>query len=932
MGTLGLTLGVMVAMIVFAISFFRRTETETEEQNAVTALTKAVKTFFAIWFIGLAIGVAADIYTDYLWSAEVGFASTWLTRLGNFWSLFLFGVIFTFIFLWINGRYAERAVMVKEPERSDRSGRYDSRDDGVGYEEARDWVRLVKYVVHITVPVVFGLIIGGHWETVLKFFNFAKFGITDPIHGLDVSFYTFELPFYDFVRGTLFWVAGAAGVGVAALYGVYYFYAGDEKDKVLKRAIGHGSFLAGVFTLLWAWELTLGKYHLLLDGSSQRLAGASWVDINVVMPTLGPVGLLALLAGLVLIGNAFFKKLKIVAGVTLGLALLGILSLVVWPALNQVFKVGPSEIALESQYIKHSIDFTRAAFNLDKVKSQSFAYSPALTNQEYKANDPTLSQTRVMDWRPLLEANDTLQEIRVYYDFNDTDIDRYNGRELMLGVRELNTSQLPSAAQTWSNVHLQYTHGEGFTAAEISRVEAQGLPSYVVKDIPPKGPKELVPERTEVYFGELTSDWIIVDAKLEEFGQPSGTGAVYERYKGNAGVRLSGINRLAFAIRFMDLQLLLSDFITPESRILFRRSLNDRILSIAPMLKYDPDPYVVAGQDRLYWVWDAYTTTKNYPYAEGSGDFNYIRNSVKAVVDAYEGRVAFYVNDATDPVVQTWAQIFPDLFRPLREMPPFLRQHLRYPEEIFKVQAQKLALYHMVEPTEFYNREDLWVLPQEAYQDKAVTMDPRYVMIRLPGERANEFALILPFTPAGKQNLVGWLAARMDGNYGELVLILFPRDETVIGPLQVEGLINQDPQMSRDITLWNQQGSKILWGNMMVLPVLGSKETVTVLYVKPLFLLAEKGKIPALTKVLTYTGDRLIVDDDLKGTLTQLYTGSGKLVTAGQQPAVQPQPLIQPSSVRVKEIVDALPKLTDQEVIELIQALGKEVERRFGKK
>ncbi|MDP3093379.1 MAG: UPF0182 family protein [bacterium] len=851
-------IGLIIGIIAAVIKYNRQ-----DEDKAWPPIKLGLTVFFIFLGIGAVIDIAANVYTDFLWFEELGYTSVWLKRLELRVALYLGGTIIAWVFFYLNAMPAWKATLR-------RIG--DCRGYNIPDEE--DWVKGTPWVkwACLAVAALFGLYALSGWDEILKFFNATPFGMTDPVHGLDLSFYIFGLPFWNWAKGFLLILVLGAAVVAGVVYAIYGLMTKD--DSIGRPIFAHTSVLGAFLVWIIAWQYNLQRFNLLIDGNSNRLVGAGYTDVHVLMGNLNVMAWVAILVGAVLLVNVFIRNWKVLATAGGIWLLMATILLAIAPGITQWLKVNPSEMIQEAPYITNYINMTRAAYGLDAVESHEVAYQPGLDPEEYEANDATLSRARVMDWRPLLDANDTLQEIRVYYDFNDTDIDRYVGTEYMVGVRELSIDQLPTQAQTWSNEHLQYTHGEGFTVAEVSQVESQGLPVYTVKNIPPEGPEEFSTEYTEIYFGELTSDWIAVNTTLDEFGQPSGAGAEYERYQGTSGIRLTSLNRWAFAIHLGDLKILISKFITPDSRIIFDRAIGDRVEKIAPMLTYDGDPYAVVGSDQVYWIWDACTTAKTFPYSDPTDDdINYIRNSVKIVIGAYDGNVRFYVADPEDPVLRVWMNVFPGLFRSMDEMPEFIKLHLRYPADIFTIQAEKLALFHMTDTTSFYNREDLWMIPQEAYLDAAVTMDPRFISMRLPGEDENEFVLVVPFTPANKQNLVGWLCVRMDApHYGEMELWLFPRDQTVIGPMQVEGLINQDPVMSGNITLWSQRGSTLLWGNLLALPVFNDGNG-SVVYVKPLFILAEQGKIPALTRVILWAGDRLIVEATLQDALAVLYGG-----------------------------------------------------------
>lgn len=859
-----------------------------KEQSAVegTTILGGAIGFVLSLAICLIAARAAHLYTDWLWFTEVGQVQVWLTRMLMPLAFFAVGGSITLVAAIINYRMS-RFLFLLPP--------------GKGWNAEEDWnntkiaIRICVWITAIAAILFFGALAGAGWDETLKFINQMNFGTTDPIHGLDISFYVFSLPFYDFVLRWFQILSLMVFTGVAALYVLVYDSAREhcgEADvkQVESKVIGHVSLTLAVFFLAMAADNILCQFRVLVNGHAGVIAGPGFVDIHYRLGGYQWVVAAFLAAALILAINYLARKWGAIAGALVIPLVVWSVAMVLVPEWNQFFNIKRSQITMETPYIQYQIQGTRQAFGLVDIEENQFPYVSKLNTGELKENDDILSAARVMDWRPLLDASDTLQEIRQYYDFGDVDIDRYGDKPVMLSARELNQSQLPTDARgSWSNVHLQYTHGYGYVVADVNRVDTGGLPSYLVKNIPPVGPEDLLASRPEIYFGEQTTSWIFVGTSLKEFGRPTVTTPEYVHYEGRAGIPIGGFFRkAAIAIRFNDLTILLTEFVKPDSRLIFRRTLEQRVKSITPFLKYDYDPYLVIGDDRLWWIWDAYTTTDMYPYATKTKDLNYIRNSVKIIIDAYDGTVTFYIADEKDPLVKTWAGIFPTLFRPLGEMPDFLKAHLRYPEDLFKIQAHTLATYHMQDPTVFFNREDLWAIPQEIFylDKKPVEMEPRYVMATLPGQRQEEYLLITPFTPANKQNMIAWLAARMDGaNYGKLALYQFPRDQLIMGPLQIEAMINQDPKISGEVTLWSQRGSQVLWGNQIVLPIIsGSKGSVV--YIKPLYLLAQHGKIPALTRVILVHGDRIIEESTLQEALVKLYAESTKVTIPA--PAVGP--------------------------------------------
>ena len=569
------------------------------------------------------------------------------------------------------------------------------------------------------------------------------------------------------------------------------------------------------------------------------------------------------------------------------------------PGLFERFFVKPNELQLETPYIRQNIALTREAYNLGQIAVKPFPAEQDLTFQSLKDNSGTIDNIRLWDWQPLMDTYAQLQEIRTYYRFLDVDVDRYNlgdsYQQVTLAARELDPSLLSANAQTWVNLHLLFTHGNGAVMSSVTQKSAEGLPIFYLKDIPPiatGGPPITEPR---IYFGQGSPGYVIVKTGTPEFDYPKGKDNAYARYDGADGIPIGGIGwRALFAWQMDDLNILLSDYITSESRILLHRNIKDRVGTIAPFLQLDRDPYVVISAGRLYWMQDAYTTSAWFPYAKpepDGGDLNYIRNSVKVVIDAYNGTVDFYVTEPADPIVATYRRIFPALFKPLDAMPPDLQKHIRYPEDLFNIQALQYRAYHMDAPEVFYNREDLWQFPREATAPDEMNagsetrMAPYYIMMRLPGEPQTEFFLMLPMTPSKRENMIAWLAAHCDlPEYGKLIVYEFPKDKLVYGPFQIEALINQNTEISQQISLWNQMGSRVIRGTLLVVPIGNS-----ILYVSPLYLRAQSGQLPELKRVIAAYGDRVVMEETLPAALAALFkesaTVAGLPAPAGSSPS-----------------------------------------------
>ncbi|MBE9065606.1 UPF0182 family protein [Leptolyngbya cf. ectocarpi LEGE 11479] len=763
----------------------------------------------------------------------------------------------------------------------------------------------------ILLSLSFSLVLASQWSRVLPALNPASFGQQDPLFNQDISFYIFRLPVLELVE---FWLSGLFLFTLAAV-ALVYLLAGNSLSQ--GRFLGFSSpqqrhLYALVGTLLVTTSLGhwLNRYELLY--SSQGVAyGASYTDVRVDLPVQTALCILTLALALVALGCSFFGvsnprfRQKLITFVILvaPYMLVALMGESLFPWLVQRLVVQPNEFQRERPYIERSIAFTRDAFNLTDIQEESFDPKSNLTAEKLSNNDLTVRNIRVWDTRPLLESNRQLQQIRLYYEFADADVDRYTltksdgtteRRQVLISARELNYKQLEDTAQTWVNQHLSYTHGYGFTMSPVNTAAVGGLPDYFIKDIAHVPSNEDVARsipigRPRIYFGELTNNYVMTGTKVPELDYPSTDNNIYTTYAGQGGISLgSGWERLLFAKHLSDWQMLFTNDFTADTKLLFHRNIQARIKQIAPFLQFDGDPYLVVADanaqaasdssnpidpegNYLYWMIDAYTTSDRYPYSDPGGQpFNYIRNSVKVVVDAYNGSVSFYIADPTDPIIQTWAQLFPAMFQPLEAMPPALVAHLRYPEDYSLVQSDQLLVYHMTDPRIFYNREDTWRAPNEIYANESQIVEPYYLIMKLPEETEEEFVLLRPFTPAQRNNLIAWLAARSDGDqYGRILLYRFPKQELVYGPEQIEARINQDPEISQRISLWNTQGSRANQGNLLVIPIEES-----LLYVEPLYLEAEQNRLPILARVIVAYQNRIAMAETLDQALEAIFKPS----------------------------------------------------------
>lgn len=723
------------------------------------------------------------------------------------------------------------------------------------------------------VAFLFSAASGEHWLTILNFINRSSFGLTDPILNRDVGFYVFELPFFLFVKDYLTTIL----VLSILLIGGLYFAISMSPENSLGRwwnyleGKKHLSFLVSLLFLVKALDYRLKIYEILFSPRGAAF-GAGYTDVTVQIPALRILMVLALILGVFLMVKSFkpdARSLPLAAG---ALIIASLFLGSIYPAAIQSFRVEPNELVLETPFLEHNIALTRIAYDLEDVQSQMYSISGQLDSDTLKENQGTIQNIRLWDYRPIKTTYNQLQGIKNYYRFHDIDIDRYTldgtYRQVMLSAREMDQTELPEGAKTWVNQRLKYTHGYGFTMSPVNEVTSDGLPQFMVRNIPPVTQTDLAIDRPEIYFGEKTDQYVFVNTKTEEFDYPMGTTNAYTMYEGEGGVTINSfLRKILFSLRFNDYNILLSNDITNESRVLFDRNIIERVRKIAPFLQYDQDPYLVVSQGRLYWILDAYTTTNRFPYSEPFGGINYIRNSVKIVINAYNGFADFYIADDTDPLIQVYSSIFPELFKPMDEAPAELLKHFRYPVGLFTLQSRVYSLYHMEDPRVFYNKEDEWTVPMENYDGQQIPVEPYYTILQLPGEKEPEFVLMLPFNPIRRDNMIAWMAARCDpGHYGERLVFRFPKEQTVLGPRQVEGRIDQSTEISSQLTLWDQRGSRVIRGNLLVLPINNS-----ILYVEPIFLQAEQGQQPELARVIVMHGENLVMEETLQKALDRIF-------------------------------------------------------------
>ena len=718
------------------------------------------------------------------------------------------------------------------------------------------------------------------WQTWLQFTQGISFGQADPVLGRDVGFYVFRWPFLSLLQQLLFLIGLLTLIGVGAAYAL----AGNLGLRVgrgvfiTQSARTHLAAVAGLLLLALAFGDWLEISAMLFEPSG-LVSGGTYADVHARMPALRLLALTGLIGAALAFYQAFSHRVWPIAVALVSYAAVS-LGGTVYTSVVQRFVVAPNEQTRETEFIEHNIAATRTAFALDQVEERSLTGDAELTRADLERNASTIRNVPLWNHQPLLDTFSQIQEIRTYYDFVSVDNDRYEidgeYRQIMLSARELNSESLPN--RTWINERLTFTHGYGLTLGPVNEVTPEGLPILFIKNLPPESTVNLPISEPSIYFGELSSDHVFVNTRTREFHYPEGEDNVFATYAGEGGVSIGSIwRKLLFAIHFGSGKTLLADDLTPDSRVLYYRRIQERVRKIAPFLAYDQDPYLAVDQGRLFWIQDAYTTSSRYPYSTALADgTNYIRASVKVVIDAYHGHTRFYLVDTADPIAQTLGRIFPGLLRPLDEMPAGLRERLRYPQDIFSVQAAMFATYHMQNAAVFYNKEDQWEVPAIDSRDQAIRMEPYYTIMKLPGEEGAEFIQMLPFTPRQKDNLAAWMVARSDGDhYGKLVVFQFPKQKVVFGPRQVVARINQDQVIAPQITLWNQQGSEVIQGTLLVIPIEES-----LIYIRPLYLRAAGGRIPELKRVIVAYQNRIVMDETLDRALARIFPRDGETLPA----------------------------------------------------
>lgn len=829
---------------------------------------------YVVWIIvivalvGIVASVVPGFYLDWLWFGEVKYRQIFW---GIFWTKLNLGLIFGIAFFalvmanaWLARRLAPATSWYEAESRFRR-------------QAAELFERYVNRYLLLGLAALVALISWGvgqgaanQWQKYLWFRHATSFGITDPIFHREISFYIFKLPFLAYVWQWFYLTLFAVLIIAAA---VHYL---DKAIRVLggvpafaPHVKGHLSVIIGLILLAKAVAYQFDAWNLLYSPRGVTF-GVSFTDQHAQLPAYYVLMVIATLCAVAVLVNLHFRGLWLPILAIAFLVVASLLVNVIYPAAIQRFQVQPNEFAKERPYIRYNIEFTRQAYQLDRIRERDVPQLERLTAAELTAQPGVVQNIRLWDWAPLLQTYKKLQELRPYYDFLDVDVDRYimhtDYRQVMLSARELSLARLPAESKTWQNLHLLYTHGYGVVLSPVNRVTQEGLPVMLLRDLPTISEvPEIKVTRPEIYFGETAIDYSIVNTGVEEVDYPASENRmIYTKYSGAAGIPLAGsLARTAAALRYGEINILVSGTVTGKSKLLINRNIRERARRIAPFLEYDEDPYLVIGDDRrLYWIHDAYTISDRYPYSQpapGVVRVNYIRNAVKVVTDAYDGTVTMYVSQPDDPVIRTYASAFRGAFRPLEQMPEGLRRHLRWPEGLFMLQTTMYEIYHITDPQVFYTKEDKWEIARKYSQqtsgqpeggEQGTMIPPYYIVTRLPDEDRTEFILMRPYTPVGKANMIAWLCARADApHYGDLVVFRFPRDKTIFGPALVDARIEQNTDISAALTLWRGKGSDVIRGNLLVIPVGKS-----LLYIEPLFLRAQEGELPELKRVIVAIG------------------------------------------------------------------------------
>jgi uncharacterized membrane protein (UPF0182 family) len=842
--------------------------------------------FPAAILLFIAVGMVTLYLEKWLWMGELHYSGVFWTLFSVQWTMFAAAFVIVFLFLWLNLHQALGHSGALIPLGGGKKLPLVIRAGGAAGVDGDFSPILLRSSV-----VVFSLLIAwmaaqaffGEWDSYLRYRYGGEFGLADPLFGVDVGFYVFQLPFYRLLQSSLMWLALAtiAGVGCIYSYASARQAAGGGGSLSPKTATAHLSGLLFILVAAWGLGFCLDHYDLVYS-TLGVVYGAGFTADHVTRIALWVMVAASVLGCAALLFNIFQPRLRPLLIGCGAYVVLYFVALILVPRLFQQFVVVPSELALETPYLARYIDFTRKGYDLSDIQETSYPALADLTPAVMARNQDTIENIRLWDARPLLQMYQQTQAIRLYYQFYNVGVDRYHladgYHQVMLATREL-SPELPKAAQTWVNETLEFSHGSGLVMNSVSKTVGDGFPEYLLENVPATSTAGLDIAQPAIYYGQSMPGYRIVATGTKEFDYPKGNDNVYTSYAGSGGIPLDSFWRRAlFAWTKKDINILLTTYLRPESRIQMWRDVQTRVSSIAPFLRFDKDPYPVLSDGQLYWIQDAYTTSDRFPYANphqaGFGQtLNYLRNSVKAVANMYDGSVQFYVMDPKDPILAAYQKAFPGIFKSLDQMSPDLKAHLRYPEDLFAIQSDEYKTFHMKDPQVFYNREDLWVAPNETYAGAKGPMEPYYILMKLPGSDRLEYLLMTPFTPQNRNNMISWMAARCDfPDYGAKLFYELPKEKLVYGPDQIEAMIDQNPTISQQLTLWDQKGSHVIRGKLIVTPIENA-----FLYVVPIYLQAEGENFPQLKRVIAVTGDKVVMEPTLDQATADLFTSQPPL-------------------------------------------------------
>lgn len=887
-------------------------------------MKKKIALITSILVIILVIAFANSIVSFIInieWYKEVGYLSVYFIKILAVIKLIIPMFALCFIIIWFYYKNIRKSII-----RYKKLMKVNLKRDKI----ERKIFALVDTVISFTIAFSVST---AYWYKILQFENSVSFNKKDPIFNLDISFYVFKLPLIESIYGIIMSLLIVLVIITIFMYLVLYvndnfisgnkynrnvnfFKFNDIKNGIVKFAGRQLAILFSMIFLVLSFGYFIKGWDLVY---SQRgvAYGASYTDVHVSLLFFRILAAVCIIASIVIFISVIKSKVKpiiISVGVIVVLIIVeGVVSTVV-----QNVIVKSNEKALESPYIKYNIDFTRKAYNVDAVDAEQYPVNDSLTESDIQGNMDTINNIKLNSYKPSLEFYNQTQVFRYYYNFNDVDVDRYTigGKltEVFISPREIEQSSLAASADTWQNKHLNYTHGYGIVMSKVNSITSEGQPDFVMNNIPVSNTSGINLNNPRIYFGENTNDYAIANNKSGEFDYPqSGADKTYN-YTGKAGIKATPLNRFLFAINQKDLNFIVSNSITSDSKILINRNIVDRAKKIAPFLQYDNDPYSVVANGKLYWVIDAYTTSDKYPFSEPQDNINYIRNSVKVVVDAFDGGINFYQVDKNDPIANSYNKIFKGIFKDVNSAPVDIRQHFRYPEDLFNAQSKILQKYHVTDPGVFYNSEDLWSVAEDQKQvegDKS-TNPSTYVVMKLPNQNKEETILMEYFNANTKENMVSILGARMDGaNYGKLVLYKLPTNKTIYSPYMFKQKINQDPDISKEMSLWNTQGSKVQYGDTSIIPISDS-----LLYVVPVYIRAQgKNSIPEVKKIIVASGSKMVMADNMGAALQQLFNYDGSNVSNGStssNTATKVSPNVPAvDSTKIKEVNDLYNKALD---------------------